>query len=56
MVVDVSGGGESVPGGFRRKLPATVTVSRQMPQALRDQGMLIYANGQWLVDAEPNYR
>ena len=53
VLIDFASSEASVPGGFRRKLPATVTSSREMPEAFRDQGMLIYANGAWLVAAEP---
>jgi hypothetical protein len=52
-LIDFSSSEATVPGGFRRKLPATVTISREMPEAFQDQGLLIYANGQWLVPAEP---
>jgi hypothetical protein len=53
VVIDLGSREVTVPGGLRRKLLATVTNSREMPEAFRDQGMLIYANGQWLVPAEP---
>jgi hypothetical protein len=56
VVFAFAGSEESVPRGFRRRLLATVTISREMAQALRDQGMLIYANGQWLVPAEPTFQ
>jgi hypothetical protein len=53
VLIDFASSEVTVPGGFRRKLPATVTISREMPEAFRDQGMLIYANGTWLVPQEP---
>jgi hypothetical protein len=55
-VIDFAGSEESMPGGLRRRLAATVTISRETAPALRDQGMLIYANGHWLVPAEPTFQ
>jgi hypothetical protein len=38
---------------WRRHLFATLTVSAEMPAALRSQPLLIWGNGQWLVPQEP---
>jgi len=53
VVIDFSSSDASVAGKIRLKLPATVTISREMPEALREQGMLIYADRTWLVEQEP---
>ncbi len=53
VVIDFPSGEDPVVGGFRRKFPATVTISREMPGAFQEQGMLIYGNGAWLVNEKP---
>ena len=44
---------ESAPRGFRKEVSATLTIARDMPSVFLDQGLLIYANGRWLVPQEP---
>jgi hypothetical protein len=41
------------PGASMRHPHATVAVSPDMPQAFREQSMLIFREGKWLVPAEP---
>lgn len=38
---------------FSEKWRATITVSREMPEAFRDRRLLIWGNGKWLLPQEP---
>jgi len=39
--------------GSLKKLDARLEVSGELPEALREQRLLIWADGQWLVPQEP---
>jgi hypothetical protein len=39
--------------GSRKNLDARFDVSDELPEALREQRLLIWADGQWLVPQEP---
>lgn len=54
VAVTFPGGGVMGPGGFKVKFTADVSVNRDRPDSLRDHGLIIYSNGQWLVPQEPD--
>lgn len=39
---------------IKQKYSAEVSLSRDKPESLRDQGLLVYMNGRWLLPQEPN--
>lgn len=38
---------------IKQKYSAELSLTRERPEPLRDQGLLLYANGRWLVPQEP---